>query len=48
MNALLEKIAIFCLLTIAAISVATVVLPHLPMDSPVFSAPADAEPFIGQ
>jgi hypothetical protein len=44
----LEKIAIFGLLTIAAISVAAVVLPRIPMDIQVFSAPADAEPFIGQ
>jgi hypothetical protein len=48
MNTILEKIAIFGLLTIAAISVAAVVLPRVPMDTQVFSAPADAEPFIGQ
>jgi len=48
MNTILEKIAIFGLLAIAAISVAAVVLPRIPMDTQVFSAPADAEPFIGQ
>jgi hypothetical protein len=44
MNTILEKIAIFGLLTIAAISVAAVVLPSLPMSTQMFSAPADAEP----
>jgi hypothetical protein len=48
MNTILEKIAIFGLLTIAAISVAAVVLPRIPMDTQVFSVAADAEPFIGQ
>jgi hypothetical protein len=48
MKTVLEKIAIFCLLTIAAISVATVVSSHVLMDNQVFSTQADAEPFIGQ
>jgi hypothetical protein len=48
MNIILEKIAIFCLLTIAAISVATVVSSHVVMDTQVFSIATDAEPFIGQ
>jgi hypothetical protein len=41
MNTILEKIGIFVLWTIAAISVAAVVLPSLPMGT-------NAEPFIGQ
>jgi len=45
---ILEKIAIFGLLTIASISVAVVVLPRLPMDTQIFSVPADTEPFLGQ
>jgi hypothetical protein len=38
----------FCLLTMAAISVVTVVSSHVLMNSTVFSTPANAEPFIGQ
>jgi hypothetical protein len=48
MKALLEKIAIFALLTIAVVCVVAGVLPILPMDSETFSATANAEPFIGQ
>jgi hypothetical protein len=48
MNTMLEKIAIFGLLTIAAISIAAVVSSHVVMDTQVFSVAADAEPFIGQ
>jgi hypothetical protein len=48
MKTILEKAAIFCLLTIATISVVTVVSSHVLMDSTVFSAPENAEPFIGQ
>jgi len=45
---ILEKIAIFGLLTIASISVAVVVLPRLPMGTQIFSVPADTEPFLGR
>jgi hypothetical protein len=48
MNTILEKVAIFCLLTMAAISVTTVVSSHVLRDSTVFSAPENAEPIIGQ
>jgi hypothetical protein len=48
MKAILEKIAIFALLTIAVMSVAAVILPSLPSDAGMFAAPADTEPFIGQ
>ncbi len=48
MKTILEKAAIFSLLTMAAISVVTVVSSHVLMDSTVFSTPATAEPFIGQ
>ena len=48
MKTILEKAAIFCLLTMAAISVVTVVSSHVLMDSTVFSTSANAEPFIGQ
>jgi hypothetical protein len=45
---ILEKIAIFGLLTIASISVAVVVLPRLPMDTQMFLVSADTEPYLGQ
>ncbi|MGO9232987.1 MAG: hypothetical protein ACLP4V_02425 [Methylocella sp.] len=45
---ILEKIAIFGLLTIASISVVVVVLPRLPMNTQIFSVSADTEPFLGQ
>jgi hypothetical protein len=48
MNTVLEKIAIFGLLTLAAISVAAVVLPSLPMGTQMFSAPANADSLIAQ
>jgi hypothetical protein len=48
MNTILEKIGIFVLLTIAAISVAAVVLPSLPMGTQMFSVPANADTLIGQ
>jgi len=45
---ILEKIAIFGLLTIASISVVVVVLPCLPMNTQIFLVSADTEPFLGQ
>jgi hypothetical protein len=48
MKTSLEKIAIFGLLTVAVMSVAALVLSSLPMDTQMFSAPANAHPLIGQ
>lgn len=45
---LLSKIAIFGLMTIAAVSVAAVVLPALPQAAELFAIPASAAPFVGQ
>jgi len=45
---ILEKIAIFGLLTISSISVAVVVLPRLPMNTQILSVSAGTEPFLGQ
>jgi hypothetical protein len=44
MTTIREKIGIFALWTIAAISVAAVVLPSL-LGTQMFSAPVNAEPF---
>lgn len=45
---ILETIAIFGLLTLAAFSATVVVLPRLPVNAQISWIPADAKPFLGE